>query len=142
MSLLMGDTATNRIEKACEFLGLSDRVLKAAQELYARVCAGVVSLRRPRAGLTAGCVYITAKLKGEPRTQFQVAGAVGVTEPTVRANVKIAAPFVRCEYELGERQNGRAFCSDQDNWCSHQDEVWRCPLRKKHQKEGREVCGC
>jgi hypothetical protein len=76
-------------------------------------------------------VYIAAKLERKPWTQLEVAKEVGVTEPTIRANIKIAAPFVRCERELGERQNGRAFCSAQDNWCSHQGEVWRCPLRKQ-----------
>ena len=120
------------IDKTCGFLGLSDRVLKEAQELYARTCARVAGLRRPRAGLVAGCIYIAAKLADEPRTQFQVAGAVGVTEPTIRANMKIAAPFVSCEHELGERQNGRAFCSVQDNWCSHQEGIWQCSLRKAH----------
>ncbi len=53
-------------------------------------------------------------------------------EKTKADEGKIAAPFVRCEYELGERQNDHAFCSVQDNWCSHQKEIWRCPLRKAH----------
>jgi len=124
------DTATNHMEKACEFLGLPNRVLVRVQGLYARV-REATGLRRPRLGLAAGCVYIAAKLAGEPRTQREVADAMGVTEPTLRANAKIVVPFVRCERELGGRQAGRAFCSVQDNWCSHQGEVWRCPLRKQ-----------
>jgi transcription initiation factor TFIIIB Brf1 subunit/transcription initiation factor TFIIB len=124
------DRAINRMEKACRSLELPSSIFAKALQLYARA-RETTDLRRPRLGLAAACVYAAAKLEGGPWTQLEVAKEVGVTEPTLRANIKIIAPLVRCERELGERQGGRAFCSAQDNWCSHQGEIWRCPLRKR-----------
>ena len=36
----------------------------------------------------------------------------------------------RCEYEYG-RQNDRAVCSVQDNWCSYQGEIYKCKIRRE-----------
>jgi transcription initiation factor TFIIIB Brf1 subunit/transcription initiation factor TFIIB len=118
------------MERACRSLELPGSVLARARELYAQSLKAT-NIRRPRLGLAAACVYVAAKLEGSQWTQLEVAREVGVAEPTLRTNIEAVAPHVRCEREVGERQDRRAFCSALDNWCSRQGEIWRCPLRKR-----------
>jgi transcription initiation factor TFIIIB Brf1 subunit/transcription initiation factor TFIIB len=79
---LPGYLVRRLIVRACSRLKLSDRTRSRA--------LGLGSLLResrssPR-GVAAGCVYLAGRLCEEPRTQYQVADAVRVTEVTVRAN--------------------------------------------------------
>ena len=111
------------VARACADLNLSKRVRRRATALRPR------TQRRTRASVASGCVYLAALLEGERRTQSQVAKKLGVSKDTVRVNYQALLPSTPCEFEL-ERQNGRAFCSESDNWCGSQGNIIRCVLRK------------
>jgi len=85
------------VPRICERLGLGQRVLRRTVEIAER--AGLA--RKPEA--VAAAVYIAAKECGEWRSQKEIAGAVGVTEVTVRNTCRELVGKLRLPVAIGRR---------------------------------------
>jgi len=75
---------THYIPRFAAELGLSGEVQEEARKILEKaIASGLISGRGPT-GVAAAAVYIASLLKGERRTQKEVANVAGVTEVTIR----------------------------------------------------------
>ncbi len=76
------------VPKICEQLKLSGEIMREAMRILDEAKRRGLTAGKDPAGLAAAAVYIAALLKGEVRTQKEVAQAAQVTEVTVRNRYK------------------------------------------------------
>ncbi len=76
------------VPKICEHLKLSGEIMREAMRILDEAKRRGLTAGKDPAGLAAAAVYIAALLKGEVRTQKEVAQAAQVTEVTVRNRYK------------------------------------------------------